>query len=177
MPKVTKSNTNLLLKYINKHPLNHELIIDIINNGCDINETNDDNVSILNLYINSFKSINCGKSDKINIEIVKLLTPDNINSQCKKGYTILHAVCKICPNRLDIIKYLVEECDIDITIKNSFNNTGLDLIPINSFGNNSSANYLKNQMKLKKNKLRSINNKIEKLLAEKEKLLADENEC
>ena len=117
------NNTNLLLGYVG-HASNcsSEYIKELLKYNFNINDTSSNNVSILNLYINSFDRNNY---DKIDMEIIKLLTPDNINNQCKYGWTVLHAVCNKFPKRSDIIKYLVEECNIDINLTDNNNRIAL----------------------------------------------------
>lgn len=110
-----QSNKNLLLEYLDvAHNPSPSFIKCLLSEGYNVNDVNKYNVSILNLYINSFDN---DMAKYIKLDIIKLLTPDNINHQCDAGYTVLHAVCRKVPTRIDIIKYLVEDCNINVNLR------------------------------------------------------------
>ena len=152
--KYSEKNNNLLWYYLDnvKENYNYNIIKYLIDVGCDINFRNCYNLSMLNLTINNIGT-------KITLDIVKLLTPDDINTQCFDYYTVLHIICRRYPN-LEIIKYLVEECGADITIKNKYDKTSLDYLLENSEKNKDVIKYLKDIQATLKYKIKNINNNI-----------------
>jgi ankyrin repeat protein len=136
--QLLKNENKITINDVAKSILNEELdywaggidvgaIKFLIRWGFPVNSANEDGKTVLHYVFGG----HCSTNDTYNADVISLL--EELEEEGRKvfrvedsGDTILHLACKY--RNLDIVKYLVEKQEVDVTVKNKVGDTPLHVV-------------------------------------------------